>query len=65
MLKNKLREIRMKEYMLSQREFSKILEIEATRYFNWEKGLSQPPLEMAFKIAKKLNRDIKDIWYLE
>ena len=64
-MKNKLKEIRMKEYMLSQREFAKFLNIKATTYCNWENGLSNPPLEKALEISKKLNRDIKNIWYLD
>lgn len=64
-MKNKLKEIRMKEYMLSGKEFADMLDLKHTTYYNWEKGTSQPPLEIAFKIALKLNKSIYDIWYLD
>ncbi len=63
-VKNKLKEIRMKEYMMEQKEFSKYLGIQLSRYCNWENDTSKPPLEKALEIAEKLNKDVKDIWYL-
>ena len=64
MIKNRLKEIRMKEYMLSQIEFCKILEIPNTTYSNWESGVSRPTLEQSFNISDKLNKKLEDIWYL-
>lgn len=65
MVKNRLKEIRMREYLMDKSEFALFLEISLTTYLNWEKGTSRPPLEGALKIADKLNKDIKEIWYLE
>lgn len=65
MVKNRLKEIRMREYMLEQKEFADHLGVGLTTYFNWEKGTSKPPLEKALEIANKLNKDVKEIWYLE
>lgn len=65
MVKNKLREIRMREYLMEQKEFAAFLGVGLTTYFNWEKGTSKPPLEKAIEIANKLDKDVKDIWYLE
>lgn len=65
MVKNKLKEIRMKEYMMEKSEFAKFLNIAVTTYYNWENGDSKPPLEKALEIAEKLNKDVKEIWYLE
>lgn len=65
MIKNRLKEIRMKEYMLSQKEFIEMLGINKTTYSQWESGVSSPPLNKALEIAKILKRNIEDIWYLE
>ena len=64
MLKNNLKEIRTEEYNLSPTEFSKLLGINRKTYYHLEAGESFPPLEKAFLIAKKLNKDINQIWYL-
>lgn len=60
---NKLKEIRMKEYMLGSQEFAKMLGVAKSTYSNWESGERLPSLITAFKIAEKLNKNINDIWY--
>ncbi|PAB60982.1 helix-turn-helix transcriptional regulator [Anaeromicrobium sediminis] len=63
---NKLKEIRLKEYMLDNKsEFAKILDVSIQTYTKWENGNTVPPIERALKISEKLNRTINDIWYLE
>ncbi|EGT4144077.1 helix-turn-helix transcriptional regulator [Clostridium perfringens] len=62
---NKLREIRMREFLMEIREFADKLGVNLKTYSNWEKNRSKPPLEEALKIAEKLERNIEDIWYLE
>lgn len=64
-VKNKLKEIRMREFLKNQSEFAKELEVPLTTYSQWERGTSNPTLEKAFEIAKKLNREIHDIWHYE
>lgn len=64
-MKNKLKEIRMKEYMLSKKDFADFLKIKPTTYYNWENGFNNPSLEVALMVSKKLNKTINDIWYLE
>ena len=64
-VKNNLKEIRMREYMMSQRQFADYLSVGITTYCNWEKNLSRPTLEKALEISEKINKNIKDIWYLE
>ena len=64
-VKNKLKHIRMREYCMNQKEFADYLNIKITSYCNWENNLSRPTLEKALEISNKLNKDIKDIWYLE
>ena len=65
MIKNKLKEIRMREYMMTGQDFAKMLNVSRTTYSNWEVGTSRPTLDKALEIAKQLNKDIGYIWYLE
>ena len=65
MVKNRLKEIRMKEYMMSSNEFSNFLDTSLKTYSAWETGRSKPTLEKALEISNKLYKDIKEIWYLE
>jgi len=62
MLKNCLKEIRMQEYMLNRREFAQLISISERQYCRYERMEAQPSLEMAFQIAKILNRNVHDIW---
>lgn len=65
MVKNRLKEIRMKEYMVNQREFAeKILEMDYRKYNNYEKATT-PSGESMLYIAKKLNRPVEEIFYLD
>ena len=64
-IKNKLKEIRMKEYMLSSKEFAKMLDAPISTYSQWESGINNPTLAKSFEIAKKLNKSVIDIWYSE
>lgn len=64
-MKNRLKEIRMKEYMMKQKEFAEFLGVNNKSYFAWEKETIKPSIEIALEIAKKLNRRVEDIWYLE
>lgn len=61
-LRNKLREIRMKEYLLDVGEFARLLNINIKTYSNWEKERSQPKLQDAIRVAKKLNKKVEEIW---
>lgn len=65
MVKNKLKEIRMKEHMMEPEEFAKLLNINIKSYYSYERDFSRPTLEKALEIAKKLNKNIDDIWYLD
>jgi putative transcriptional regulator len=50
--------------MMESGEFARYLGVGKTTYCNWETGTSKPPLEKALEIANKLNKDVKEIWYL-
>lgn len=65
MLNNRLKEIRMKEYMMTSSEFAKLLEVPLTVYSGWENNTSRPKLEKAFEVAKKLNKKVDNIWFYE
>jgi len=64
-IKNRLKEIKMKEYMLNSREFAKLLGVKLTTYSQWENGINSPSLEKAYEIAKILNKQITEIWIYE
>lgn len=65
MVKNRLKEIRMKEYMMNQKDFADKLHIPVKVYWSWENGKSNPTLERALEVSKRLNKNINDLWYLE
>lgn len=65
-VKNKLKEIRMKELMIeSKSEFARYLGVKEHAYIKWENEESSPNMELALLVAEKLNRKVDDIWYLE
>lgn len=64
-MKNRLKEIRMREYMLDQKEFSEMLGIKKSTYNSIELNKVQGNAETLLTIAKALNRKVEDIWYLE
>ncbi|MDP4143166.1 MAG: helix-turn-helix domain-containing protein [Bacillota bacterium] len=64
--KCKLKEIRLKEYMIdSKSEFARMIDISIQTYIKWENEESTPPLLIALKVAKKLNKRVEEIWHLE
>lgn len=65
MVKNNLRDIRMREYVMNQSEFAKMLGYDLKTIVNWERGISKPTLERSLQVAKKLNKRVDEIWYLE
>lgn len=64
-MKNSLKQIRMKEFLMNQKEFCELLKINNKSYSVWEKGTSKPAVDIALKIAKILNRKVEDIWSIE
>lgn len=61
----KLKEIRMKEHMMNLTEFSNMLGYDISTVSGWEKDKVRPELERSLDVAKKLNKHVDDIWYLE
>lgn len=64
-VKNRLKEIRMREYMMEPEEFAKLINVNIKSYYSYERDFSRPTLEKALEIALKLNKTIHEIWYLE
>lgn len=64
-VKNRLKEIRMREYLMSSSEFAKLLGVAISTYSQWESGSSNPSIVKCFEIANKLNKKLEEIWYSE
>lgn len=64
-VRNRLKEIRMREYGMEPEEFAKIIDVNIKSYYSYERNFSRPTLEKALEIALKLNKTIHEIWYLE
>jgi len=63
-VKNRLREIRMQNYLMNQKQFStEVLDMDYRKYNHYEKG-TVPSGETMLYIAKKLNMYVEDIFYL-
>lgn len=65
MVKNRLKEIRMREYMENGKEFCNRLGIAQSTYSPIELNRQQGTAETMFKIARALDRKVEDIWYWE
>ena len=66
MLKCRLKESRLKEFMEDNKvEFAKTLGVPSSTYDKWERCKAYPRLELAYEIAKILDKAITDIWYLD
>ena len=64
MINNRLKNIRMQEFMLNKKEFSKKIGVVEQQYHRYESGAIIPSLEICFRVSKNLNRAIEDIWFL-
>ena len=65
MVKNKLKEIRMREYAEDPKEFANRLEVNVKTYYVWENGAALPSSVKMLEVAKKLNKQVNEIWWLE
>lgn len=64
MVGNRLKEIRMKEYLMTISEFSELLNINISTYSQLESGKRLCSIPVALEISNKLNRNVNDIWFL-
>lgn len=65
MVRNRLKEIRMKNYMMNSKEFAELLGVKANTYSQLETQKQQGNIETILKISKALNLKVEDIWYLD
>ncbi|MBY6950367.1 helix-turn-helix transcriptional regulator [Clostridium botulinum] len=65
MVRNRLKEIRMREYMMDQKQFYTMLDISKSTYSQIENNKQQGNIETVLKIAKALSRPVEEIWFLE
>ena len=63
--KNRLREIRHEMMIDKQTEMAELLGIAPNQYNRYEKQSGQPTLEVILRIARRLNRRVEEIFYLE
>lgn len=54
----------MKNYMMSQKDFAVLLELNYRQYNRYENGTA-PEGETMLRIARKLNMKVEDIFYLD
>lgn len=64
-VRNRLREIRHEMKIDTQIEMSRLLELKQQQYNRYEREQIQPEFETGLRIAKKLNKPVEDIFYLE
>jgi len=64
-VKNRLRQIRVKEYDMTATDFSAKLGVSVSLYSAWELGKAKPSLERALDVAKRLGKSVEDIWYID
>lgn len=58
---NNLKELRH-DYRMNQTEFAEFLGISVHQYNRYEKGASQPSLEVALKISDKVGRTVNELF---
>ena len=62
-IRNRLKEIRMKEYTMDRIEFAEFLNVNIKTYYSWENGNRIPSLDQCLDISNKLNISVNEIWY--
>jgi Predicted transcriptional regulators len=62
-VKNRLKEIRHQLYIDTQVEMAELLDVRPEQYNRYERQITQPSLEIALQIAKKLKKTVEDIFY--
>ncbi|NEZ46484.1 helix-turn-helix domain-containing protein [Clostridium niameyense] len=65
MVKNLLKEIRMREYMMDQKQFYTMLGISKSTYSQIENNKQQGNIKTILKIIKAFSRPVEEILFLE
>lgn len=61
LLKPKIK-VRLAELELKQTDLYMEFDVTQKQFSNWVTGTSAPRLEIAFKLAKRLNCNVDDLW---
>lgn len=64
-VKNRLREIRHELLIDKKKDMAELLDLTPANYSRYEHQKIQPSVEMVLKMAKKLNRAVEEIVYLD
>jgi putative transcriptional regulator len=65
MAKNRLRQIRHELMIDKQNEMADLLGINQSQYNRYERHKAEPTLDAALRIAKKLGKNVEDIFYID
>jgi len=55
----------MQDFMLNKKEFAKKINVAEQQYLRYESGAIIPSLEVCFRIARHLGKNIEDIWFMD
>ena len=64
MIKNTLKQIRMKEYLMNKKQFANFVGIAEIPYGRYENEKIIPSLETALLMSEKLNQTVNQIFYI-
>ncbi|MGE5422864.1 MAG: helix-turn-helix transcriptional regulator [Ignavibacteriales bacterium] len=64
MIKNRLKQIRHELQIDTQVEMAQLVGVQREQYHRYERQGQQPTLELALRIAAKLNRPVEEIFYI-
>ena len=64
-VKNKLREIRMRDFMKEPSEFADMIGVNRRTYYSWESGNAVPSIKEGLRICKIIKKGFDEVWYLE
>lgn len=63
-VKTRLPNIRLQNYLMSKKDFSKMIDVNEQQYCRYEQ-YSLPSLPVALKISRALNLTVNEIWQIE
>ncbi|MCL2407406.1 MAG: helix-turn-helix domain-containing protein [Defluviitaleaceae bacterium] len=64
-VKNSLKETRMKIFLMNKKEFAQFLQVAEQQYGRYENLSVIPSLEVALKISIALNKPVNEIFWFE
>ena len=55
----------MREYAEDPKEFARRIDINIKTYYTWETSSALPSSKKMLEVARKLNKKVEEIWWLE